>query len=70
MEKFKEIWATISKEDKEKLYNLVGKTFTNGKRQAISKDIYDNMTKEQRIAARYILDLAQECFGNTSDKWL
>lgn len=70
MEKFKEIWATIDKESKEKLYNLVGKTFTNGKRQAIPKDIYDNMTKEQRIAARYILDLAQECFGNTSDKWL
>ena len=70
MEKFKEIWATISKEDKEKLYNLIGKTFTNGKRHAIPKDIYDRLSKEQRIAARYILDLAQECFGNTSDKWL
>ena len=70
MEKFKEIWATISKEDKEKLYNLIGKTFTNGKRQAIPKSIYDVLSKEQRIAARYILDLAQECFGNTSDKWL
>ena len=70
MEKFKEIWATISKEDKEKLYILIGKTFTNGKRQAIPKDIYDGLSKEQRIAARYILDLAQECFGNTSDKWL
>ena len=70
MEKFKEIWATINKEDKEKLYILIGKTFTNGKRQAIPKDIYDRLSKEQRIAARYILDLAQECFGNTSDKWL
>ena len=70
MEKFNEIWGTIDKEDKEILYNLIGKTFTNGKRQSIPKAIYDKFDKEQKIAARYILDLAQECFGNTSDKWL
>lgn len=59
-----EIWATIKYTDREILCNLVGKSFITGKRQAIPKEMYLRLSKEQREAARYILDLAQKCFGN------
>lgn len=62
MEKRRENWESIAKEDKEILFALIGKAFTTGKRQAIPKAVYDHLTKDQRVAARYILDLAQECF--------
>lgn len=68
MENFKELWTKIGKEDREIVYNLIGKTFVTGKRQPIPKAIYDRLDKEQRNAVRYILDLAQECFDD--GKWL
>lgn len=64
MENFKEIWDSFSVEDKYTIYTLTGKSFTTGKRQAIPKSVYDRLTKDQRQVARYILDLAQKCFGN------
>ncbi len=64
MENFKEIWDSFSVQDKCTIYTLIGRSFTSGKRQAIPKSVYDRLTKDQRKAARYILDLAQKCFGN------
>lgn len=64
MKNFKEIWDSFSVQDKYTIYTLIGQSFTSGKRQAIPKSVYDGFTKDQRKAARYILDLAQKCFGD------
>ncbi len=62
MENRKKIWESISKEEKEILFELIGKAFVSGKRQAIPKTVYDRLDKDQRLVARYILDLAESCF--------
>ena len=49
-------WDTLTKEQKKAIYPLIGMAAMTNKRVAITKDIYKELSKEQREAVRWILD--------------
>lgn len=51
-----DIWDTLTKEQKKAIYPLIGMAAMTNKRVAITKDIYEELSKEQRYAVRWILD--------------
>ena len=51
-------WDTLTKEQKKAIYPLIGMAAMTNKRVAITKDIYKELSKEQREAVRWILDHA------------
>ena len=51
-----DIWNTLTKEQKKAIYPLIGMAAMTEKRVAITKDIYKELSKEQREAVRWILD--------------
>lgn len=53
-----DIWNNLTKEQKKAIYPLIGMSAMTSKRVAITKDIYKELSKEQRDAVRWILDHA------------
>ena len=49
-------WDTLTKEQKKAIYPLIGMAAMTNKRVAITKDIYKELSKEQKEAVRWILD--------------
>ena len=49
-------WDTLTKEQKKAIYPLIGMAAITNKRVAITKDIYKELSKEQKEAVRWILD--------------
>ena len=55
-----EAWDSLKRDQKKAIYPLIGKAFTTGKRVSIPKEVYQELSKEQKEAVRWILDAAKD----------